>query len=731
MIKKSPSQSELNHLIQTVNMGDFINAESIATGLTKTYPKATLVWKILGVAIAEQGKMVEAIEPMKKVVLLEPKDAEAHRNLATVFKELGQLKSAETHFRKCIALNSQDPLAYTALSKILNEQQNFSEAEKLCRKAITLKYDMAEAHDQLGVALLKQQKITDAENCFNTAILLDPSMADAHNNLGITLNEQKRYADAELSYRRAIQLNPHFANAYSNLANNFSSQDLKVEAEATYRKAIELNPRHNLGLSNLGALLHNLGREKEAKEILEQALNINPQWSPTLNNLGNVHKELGNIETALEYYRKAIVADPTMTSAYSNFLLIAGYHAKLSPEQALQEARQYGAYVSAQVKNKYKTWLCQLPIATGNTKIRIGFVSGDFRKHAVSFFLESLLRHLDKNKVELIAYTTQPKEDEVTALLKPHFMKWQPIYGKSDRDAAEIIYQDAPHILIDLAGHTAYNRLPMFAYKPAPIQITWIGYPATTGMTEMDYILGDQYLVPVGKEQQFVEQVWRFPEVTGCFTPLVENIPLAAPPALQNGYITFGCFNNLIKMNDDVVAVWSQILHSLPDAKLHLQAQQLSEPSVLQQTCQRYAAHGIAPERLILEGKTPRLDYFQSFNKIDIALDPFPCPGGTTTADTLWMSVPVLTMKGHNYWSSIGESLAHSVGQADWIAENKTDYIEKAKTFAGDVNALAKLRQELRSKVIASPLFDANKFARHFEDAVQGMVDAYQTKLNQ
>lgn len=731
MLKKNPSQTELNNLIQIINSGNYAAAETIATPLSKAYPKAILIWKILGVAIAEQGRMADAIIPMQKVIQIEPKDAEAHRNLATALKELGNIKSAEIHFRKSIALNPQDALAYIALSKILNEKQHFSEAEKLSRKAISFKYDMAEAHDQLGVALLKQQKIPEAESCFRTAILLDPTMADAHNNLGITLNEQQKYTEADLSYRHAIQLNPYFANAYSNMANNFSSLDQKSEAEAAYRKAIELNPQHNLGLSNLGGLLHNQGRQEEAKAILEQALVVNPKWSPTLNNLGNVHKELGNIETALKFYRKAINVDPTMTLAYSNFLLIAGYHAKLSPEQALQEAKQYGNYVTAQIKNKYTTWLCQFPTEPGKNKIRIGFVSGDLRRHAVTFFLESLLRHVDKNKIELIAYPTQPKEDEITALVKPHFIKWQPIYGKNDQDAASIIHDDGLHILIDLAGHTAYNRLPMFAYKPAPIQITWIGYPATTGMTEMDYILGDQYLVPIGKEQQFVEKVWRFPEVTGCFTPLVDNIPLVDLPALQNNYITFGCFNNLIKMNDDVVNVWSQILHSVPNSKLHLQAQQLSEPSVLQQTYQRYAVYGIAPERLILEGKTPRLDYFRSFNKIDIALDPFPCPGGTTTADTLWMSVPVLTMKGYNYWSRIGESLAHSVGQVDWIAENNADYIQKAKHFAADINYLTKLRRELRGRVMKSPLFDANKFARHFENAIQGMVDVYQAKLNQ
>ena len=722
MLKKNPSQTELNTLVQVVNNGDYAAAETIATPLSKAYPKATLIWKILGVAIAEQGRMEEAIAPMQKVIQLEPKDAEAHRNLAMALKELGKTPSAEQHFRKCIALNYQDAIAYSALGRMMNEQKNYSEAEKLCRKAITIKYDLPEAHDQLGVSLLWQKKISEAESCFRSAILLDPTMADAHNNLGITLNELRQYEAATLSYCEAIKLNPRFANAYCNLATNFSCADQLLEAEAAYRKAIEIDPQHNLGLSNLGALLNNQGKLQEAKALLERALDVDPHWPPTLNNLGNVHKELGTIEIAMEYYRKAFTNDTTMASAFSNLLLAACYHSTLSPDQALQEAINYGKHISALAKHKYQTWYCQTT-NVANDKIRIGFVSGDLRRHAVTFFLEGLLRYIDKNKFELIAYPTQPKEDEVTALIKPHFIKWQALYGKSDRDAAELIYRDAPHILFDLSGHTAYNRLPMFAYKPAPIQVSWAGYPATTGLAEMDYILADPYLVPVGQESPFVEQVWRLPEIAGCFAPLMDDIDIAELPALQNGFITFGCFNNLTKMNDDVVELWAQVLHAVPNSKLHIQTRQLSDESVLKNTYTRYAAHGITPERLILEGKTARLDYFKSYNKIDIALDPFPSSGGTTTADTLFMSVPIITLKGTDFRSRLGESIAQNVGQSEWIAADKADYIQKAKIFSSDLTKLAKIRSELRARVMASPLFDTTRFARHFEQAMMEMIN--------
>lgn len=726
MLKKKPNQTELNTLIHVVNSGDYVTAETLATPLSKIYPKAVLIWKILGVAIAEQGRMAEAIAPMQKVIQLEPKDAEAHRNLGTALKEIGNTASAETCFRKAISLNPQDPIALVSLAKILNENRSTLEAEKLARKAIAIQYDMADAHDQLGVALLAQKKCAEAENSFKQAIMLNPAMANAHNNLGITQNEQGHYAEAEASYRRAIALNPQFANAYNNLGTNFINLNLLEKAEVAYRHAINIDQQHNTALSNLGRLLHLRGNQAEAKTILEQALLLQPDSSETLNSLGNVHKDLGDCDTAIRYYRAATDLDSHALQAYSNLLLISGYHARLTKEQLLQESVEYGRRVASQIKSKYSVWPNLPDLSIPSTKIRIGFVSGDLRKHAVMFFLEGLLRNIDKSKFELIAYSTYAHEDEVTARIKTHFMKWQPLYGKNDQDAATLIYQDAPHILFDLSGHTAHNRLPIFAYKPAPIQITWIGYPATSGIAEMDYILGDQYLVPFGMEHQFIEKVWRFPEVTGCFTPLIENIPVKENlPATQNGFITFGCFNNLIKMNDDVVATWSKILKAIPTSRLYLQAQQLSEPSVLQQTYDRYAAHDIGAERLILEGKTPRLDYFHSYNKIDIALDPFPCPGGTTTADTLWMSVPVLTMRGQNYWSRIGESLAYNVGQADWIAKDEDDYIRKAVAFSADIKLLEKLREELRDRVVVSPLFDARRFALHFENAIEGMIKNY------
>jgi len=688
MLKKAPKPAELNHLIQAVNSGNYSLAESTAFALSKSYPKATMVWKILGVAIAEQGRMEDAIPAMQKVVALDPKDAEAHRNLATALKEVGQLNAAETHLRKAITLAPQDSLSACNLGKLLNEQGNYIDAEKNCRKAIAITYGMADAHDQLGIALLRQHKTAEAETSFNTAIMLNPEMADAYNNLGIALNEQGKFSAAEASYQQALKLNPNFANASCNLANNHICQHKLAEAEPLFLHAIALKPH----------------------------------YPEALNNLGNLYKDLDNIEKAIEYYRKALALDPTMMLTYSNLLLTSGYHGKLSPEVTLHEAKKFGAFVAENAKTTYSSWLCAAPNTAENTKIRIGFVSGDFRKHAVVYFLEGLLQCIDKSKFELIAYTTQPKEDEITAKIKPLFIKWQAIFDKSDQEAAALIHQDAPHILFDLSGHTAHNRLGVFAYKPAPIQATWLGYPDTTGLAEMDYILGDPYLTPATNDYQFTEQVWRLPDITWCLNPLLDFIPSTELPAITNNYITFGCFNNLVKISDSVVKTWADILNAVPTAKLYLQTSQLANDTVLAKTFQRFAAWGIAPNRLILEPSGSRENYFASYHNVDIALDPFPCPGGSTSTDTLWMGVPLITMRGNNFWSRLGETIVTNVGLTDWIAEDTSDYINKAITFSSDLPALLETRSHLRTAARSSPLFNTSKFTQQFEEALTEMI---------
>ncbi|HEY8026674.1 MAG TPA: peptide-binding protein, partial [Burkholderiaceae bacterium] len=355
--------------------------------------------------------------------------------------------------------------------------------------------------------------------------------------------------------------------------------------------------------------------------------------------------------------------------------------------------------------------------------LRVGLVSGDFRIHPVGYFIENVLAALAADasaRMEVVAYSTHSSTDALTEKIKGSCHGWRSAFGMSDEALAECIRNDGIDILIDLSGHTGHNRLPVFAWKPAPIQASWLGYVATSGMATMDYYIADRHAVPEWQEAQFVEKVWRLPESMNCFTPPAFNHPVSPTPALANGYITFGSFNNLTKMNDRVVALWASVLANIPHSKLLLNTKQLSDAATREATWQRFADAGIGRERVLLEYITPRANSVAAYSRVDIALDPFPYNGGTTTAEALWMGVPVLTLAGERLAGRMGVSQLSNVGLQNWIAESEADYVAKAAQLC-DIQALATLRAGLRQQALASPLFDAPRFAGHFAQALRGM----------
>jgi len=341
------------------------------------------------------------------------------------------------------------------------------------------------------------------------------------------------------------------------------------------------------------------------------------------------------------------------------------------------------------------------------------------RNHPVGFFLEGLLAKLDRRLLELTAYPTSSRRDELTTRIQPFFTAWKPLTGISDESAAAMIHADRMHILIDLAGHTADNRLALFAWKPAPVQATWLGYLATTGISEIDYIIGDPQATPPEHDHQYQETVWRMPEIWGCFTPPADSPDINPLPALSNGYLTFGCFNNLAKIHDGVMSLWARILTEIPQSRLLLKTRQLSDAVLCDMIRQRFAEHGIPPDRLILEGASPRTALLAAYQRVDIALDPFPYTGGTTSFEALWMAVPVITLRGDSFLGRSGLSVLHNAGLAEWIAETPDAYLAKAVACSQELQTLANLRSRLRQQVAVSPLFDSCRFARQFENALR------------
>ena len=643
-------------------------------------------------------------------------DAETHHNIGNSFQTQGMLDAAVESYRKALSLKPDYAEVHNNLGIALRAQGKLDASIESYRKALSLKPGYAKAHNNLGNALQAQSRFDMAIEHYRQACLLKPDYADAYNNMGNALLTRNDPDAAVESYRKALSLKPDYAEALYNLGNAFQVQNKLDEAVESYRKALKLQPYYVSAHNNMGTVLLKQGKLSAAVESYRNVLMLQPDFAEAYGNLGNALRDQGKLDEAIASYRKALLLKPDYIEAHSNLLLALSY--QCLPVQYLAEANSYGSKVLAQAK-PYTHWT----VHNDSLPLKIGFISGDLREHPVGFFLESILAHLNPARVELVAYSTVPQEDSLTARIKPHFVAWNIIADLDDAAAARKIYADGIHILIDLAGHTAHNRLPVFAWHPAPVQVSWLGYFASTGVPGMDYLLTDPVSTPEYQREHFIEKVWYLPDTRLCFTP-----PSASPklsirplPALHNGYITFGCFQRLFKINDGVLALWGQILRALPQARLRLQNVQLSCSDTSEQLLLRLARIGIAPERVTLVGGLPREENLAAHADVDIILDTFPCPGGTTTCEDLWMGVPTLTLGGNTLLSRQGASLLACAGLEDWIACDEKDYVTRVLAHAANISHLAELRFNLRDKVFASPLCDAPRFALHLEDALYGM----------
>ncbi len=604
-------------------------------------------------------------------------------------------------------------------------QKMYLEAEHSFRSSLSIVPDRESTLINLSATLLKLGKYLESEEISKYALNINNSKYESWLNLGAALRELCQYDEALAAYDKAIGLKPDCAEAWSNRGNALEELKRYDQALAAYDKAIGLKPDYAEAWYNRGNALEELKQYEQALTSFNRAIGLKPDFAKAWSNRGNVLKDIGRFSDAEASYREAIRLDPEFLSAQSNLLFALNYVEKLGFQGALAEAKSFGLKVSEKALPKFTNW----EVPTDTKKLRIGFVSGDLREHPVGYFLEGLLEHLDVSQFELFAFPTTLTSDDLTHRIKPFFNDWTPLYGMSDHAAARLVHQKRIHILIDLSGHTAHNRLAVFSYKPAPVQVSWLGYFATTGLPEMDYFLGDPQMSPANEAYLFTEAIWNLAETWLCLKPPVHTVAVSTLPASKNGFFTFGSCGNLAKMNNKVVETWSSILHRVPSSRLLLKSKQLGDLSQVEEVKSRFLKFDILFERLLLEGPASRETYFKTYQRIDVVLDTFPYPGGTTSIDSLWMGVPVLTLKGDRFLSHLGESIAANAGNSDWIGANINDYIDKAVQFASNLDQLAQLRSKLRGRVLTSPLFDAPRFAENFGKALWGMwISAHKSK---
>jgi protein O-GlcNAc transferase len=695
------------------------------------------------------GRLAQAEGIYQQILQLEPNHADALHMLGLIAGQLGSTDAAITLFKKAIAAKSSDPAYHCNLGLALQANGRFDEAAESLRTAISLKSNYAAYHNNLGGVLLESVQYEAAASSFRKAIALQPDLAGAHSNLGTAFVRLGQLPEAAASYRRSLALQPAHVEALSNLGGVLCMQGKLEESVASCRKALELSPRHaqthnNLGLAfqaqlkfeeaidsyrdaisvnpeftdahnNLGQLYESQGSLHEAVICYQRTLVLNPDHVAAHTNLGNVLVALGQLDAAADSYRKALALNPNDAAVHSNYLVAAQFNAAYSQAQLLEDSKAFAQRFEAPLR---KCWPHHTVLPGSGRRLRVGFVSGDLGDHPVGFFLEGLLANINRQRLDIVMYPTATRNDALTRRIQAMGFLWNSLAGVSDEDAVERILGDRIDILIDLSGHTAHNRLPLFARKPAPLQIAWLGYFATTGLQAMDYILVDRHGVTTEDVGFYVEKPWYLPDTRLCFTPPQDGMPVAPLPALVNTTITFGCLNNLTKMSDAVVAVWARALLGVPGSRLLLKTKQLNDEVICDATRARFAAHGISADRLILEGHSTRIEHLATYNRIDIALDPFPFPGGTTSVEGLWMGVPLITRRGDRMVTRQGEGILHNLDLSDWIAEDDESYVNMAIAYASNISYLAELRAQLRARLLASPLCDAPRFARNFEQAL-------------
>ena len=716
-IKSDFAETHCNMGIVLRDLGQPDDAVASYRLALKIKPDYYKVHSNLGLALHDLEQFEEAAASCRLALEIKPDYAEAHNNLGLALNGLGQLEHAQASYRRALEIKPDLAEAIYNLGNVLKDLGQFQEAAEYYRRVLGIKPDYVKAYLGLGLVQKDLELFVDAGESFLRALEIEPGLAEAHNNLGNVLSDLGRFSEAAGCIRQALEIEPDFAVAHNNLGNVLRDLGQFNEAAESYRQALELKSDFAEAHSNLGNTLRDLGHFQEAAASYRRALQIKPDFSMAHSNLGNVLRDFGLIDEAVASYRRAMEIKPDYAEANSN-LLFALHNIRHEPSYHLEQARQFGRRVTGKVGARFLSWNC----TPRPERLRVGLVSGDLWKHPVGFFLEGLLTHIDQQRIELFAYPTQHKEDDLTARIRPCFSAWKPLAGKNDEAAAHLIHGDGVHVLFDLSGHTAHNRLPVFAWKPAPVQVTWLGFPTTTGVAEMDYVLGDPHAIPAEFDNHFSETVWRMPESYLCLTVPAAPLEVAPLPAISAGYVTFGCFNNLTKLSDATVVVWARILKSVPNSRLLLKTSQLKDSDVCEKTRQRFAFCGIEPDRLILSAtQLSAEDHLAMYNKVDIALDTFPYPGVTTSVEALWMGVPVLSLRGDRFLSRTAGSIAHNAGLPDWVAADEDDYVDKAVAFTSNLESLAALRVGLRQQVLASPLFDAPRFARNFEDTLWGM----------
>jgi len=536
----------------------------------------------------------------------------------------------------------------------------------------------------------------------------------------IQLFRRRDWLAGEARARELIAQYPDAGFAWKSLGVMLHTQGKLDEALLAKRKAAQLLPIDPEVHCNLGHLLQEVGEFQAGLDALNRALKLKPNYPEAFNNLGITYQRLGEIDRSLTYFKRALELQPDNRIDFSNYLFTLNYHPDLSAEAVYEGYAEFDRRFGLAVRGQ---WRPHDNPSLGKRRLKVGYVSPDFRSHSTQNFMEPLLANHDRTAVEVFAYATLAREDHVTQRYKSYVDHWVLTNGMSDEALAERIRADGIDVLVDVAGHSTGNRLGVFARKPAPVSVSWLGFGYTTGLKAIDYFLTDEPAAPVGSEHLFAETPWRVPGGSYAYRPAANMGEVSALPALQRGHVTFGTLTRAIRINHRTVRVWAEILKRVPSSRLVIDSSSYKDEGVREALIQKFEAHGVARGQLEIGFHSPPWDVLRG---MDIGLDCFPHNSGTTLFESLYMGVPYITLAGRPSVGRLGSSILHGVGHEEWIAQSEEEYVAKAVALAADVGRLAEIRAGLRPQMQASVVMDEAAFARRAEQAYQLMFQQWE-----
>jgi len=717
-ILANPKNANFHNMKGTVlkALGKTDDAERAYLKAIDLDPNFAAAFNGLGLLHKDAGNFEEALTKTQKAIELQPDFLEAFNNLGNIYQDQNELTDAIETYEKALRINPNFAPALYNYARALHQVGEAERAITVYGKVLQIQPDFAEALSNYGLALREANRASEAVAPLQRAAELQPSIAEHYYNLGLALASIGHNVEAVECFEGATTIKPDYPHAHNDLGNALLAMGRSKEAIKHFKQALVYAPNSAGMHNNLGGAYVRTGQLEEAKLCFENALELKPEFAAAYNNLGNLHQELGEFEQAYSSFGKALLADPLYTEAFSNMLFTMNYDPNKTGEEIFEH---YRAYEDRFAKPHYAQIKPHQNDPDPARRLKIGYVAPTFYKHSASFFMMSLFDLANRSDFEIFAYADLTKADKYTDQYRANCDHFILTAGMSDKALAERVRADGIDILVDIAGHAKGSRLETFALKPAPVSLHWLDFGYTTGLSAIDYYMGDEGITPADQDHLFGEnEVWRMDGFSAAYRP-GDNMGEVSPlPALSNDYITFCTLSRSVRINDKTLRVWAEILKAVPGSKLRVDSRNFGTQLMCDELTRKFENLGIGADRLILGFNSPPWDVLR---EIDIALDCFPHNSGTTLYEHLYMGNPFVSLYGRASVGTLGCTILRAGGFGEWAAQTEEEYIDIAVRLASDVDALAQTRSTLRAKMQASPLMDEKGFVERFEKGYRQM----------